>query len=142
MSARKEILLDFLDQVWSRGDAAQSATFVAPSYTIYHDPGDPWDGHTLNPEQFINRVERSRAPFPDQRFDVEGLFEDGNAIVATWNWSATHRGDIPGFPATGRQVTMSGATVYYFDGNSLRGHWQIVDRLGVFQQLQRSAADR
>jgi hypothetical protein len=30
---------------------------------------------------------------------------------------------------------MSGATVYYFEGERLSGHWQIVDRLGVFQQL-------
>ncbi len=53
----------------------------------------------------------------------------------TWFWSATHAGDYPGFPATGKTISMSGATVYYFDGDRLCGHWQIADRLGVFQQL-------
>ena len=35
---------------------------------------------------------------------------------------------------------MSGATVYYFDDSErISGHWQIADRLGVFQQLRRNA---
>jgi predicted ester cyclase len=52
---------------------------------------------------------------------------------------ATHLGDYPGFPATGRRITMSGATVYFFgESDKLTGHWQITDRLGVYQQLQRS----
>jgi predicted ester cyclase len=46
-------------------------------------------------------------------------------------------GDIPGFPASGKQIKMSGATVYYFEGNRITGHWQITDRLGVFQQLSK-----
>jgi hypothetical protein len=33
---------------------------------------------------------------------------------------------------------MSGATVYMFDADDrLTGHWQIADRLGAYQQLQR-----
>ena len=39
------------------------------------------------------------------------------------------------FPASGKRVTMSGITVYYFEGERISGHWQAVDRLGVFQQL-------
>ncbi|HEX6902524.1 MAG TPA: hypothetical protein VF789_22580 [Thermoanaerobaculia bacterium] len=31
-----------------------------------------------------------------------------------WLWSATHQGGIPGFPAMGGEIKMSGATVYYF----------------------------
>jgi predicted ester cyclase len=54
----------------------------------------------------------------------------------TWFWAATHKGDIPGFPASGNHIMVSGATVYYFDGDQLSGHWQITDRLGVYQQLR------
>ena len=44
--------------------------------------------------------------------------------------------DLPGFPATGRVIRMSGATAYFFDAEDrLTGHWQITDRLGVYQQL-------
>jgi predicted ester cyclase len=35
---------------------------------------------------------------------------------------------------------MTGATVYSFDSDDrITGHWQVIDRLGVFQQLRRNA---
>lgn len=133
---RKQFLLDFLRRVWNEGNADACEEYVATSYTIHHDPGDPWAGQTLDLAGFRDRLRISRAPFPDQRFEVVGLFEDGDVVVATWQWHATHHGDIPGFPATGQRVTMSGMTAYSFTNDRLSGHWQVVDRLGVFQQLQ------
>ena len=135
----KEILTQFIREVWSEGDIEASNKYIAPKYTIFHDPGDPWDKRELDLEGYKERVRLSRAPFPDQRFEVKGLFADANAVVVTWFWTGTHKGDIPGFPATGKEIKMSGATVYYFDGNRLTGHWQITDRLGVYQQLRQAA---
>jgi predicted ester cyclase len=134
----KEILSEFIRRVWSEGDIEAADQYIAPRYTIHHDPGDPWDGKELDLEAYKNRVRLSRAPFPDQYFTLEGLFADGDAVVVTWLWTGTHKGDIPGFPASGRQIKMSGATVYYFDGTRLTGHWQVTDRLGVYQQLRQA----
>lgn len=132
---RKEILSAFTREVWSEGKIDCADKYVSPLYTIHHDPGDPWDKKELDLEAYKERVRLSRAPFPDQHFEIKELFADGNAVVMTWFWTATHKGDIPGFPASGKQIRMSGATVYYFDGDLLTGHWQITDRLGVYQQL-------
>jgi predicted ester cyclase len=139
--SRKDRLAAFTRAVWDDGDADAADRYVAPLYTIRHDPGDPWDGQALDLAGYKDRVLKSRAAFPDQRFDIQGLYEDGDSVVMTWLWSASHRGDIPGFAATGKPVRMSGATVYTFDAEDrLTGHWQITDRLGVFQQLHRNAA--
>jgi len=135
----KELLTQFIREVWSEGAIEASDKYIAPKYTIFHDPGDPWDKMELDLEGYKERVRLSRAPFPDQRFEIKGLFADANAVVVTWFWSASHKGDIPGFPATGKEIKMSGATVYYFDGDRLTGHWQITDRLGVYQQLNQAA---
>ncbi len=138
---RKQRLTAFIRQVWDEGDVDAAADYLAPTYTIHHDPGDPWDGMTLDLAAFKDRVSQSRAPFPDQRFDIQGLFADAGAVVMTWLWTATHLADIPGFPASGKALHMSGATVYLFDdANRLTGHWQISDRLGIYQQLQRNIA--
>ncbi|MGD1149074.1 MAG: ester cyclase [Thermoanaerobaculaceae bacterium] len=134
---KKGILTEFIREVWSEGNIDCSSRYLAPRYTIHHDPGDPWDKKELDLEGYKERVRLSRAPFPDQCFEVQELFADGNAVVVTWFWTATHVGDIPGFPASGKQIKMSGATVYYFEGNRITGHWQITDRLGVFQQLSK-----
>lgn len=134
---RRKLLLDFLDEVWSRGDIEACDRFVGASYTVRHDPGDPWDGRQLSREQFKDRVRQSRAPFPDQRFDVQLVIEDAGRVAVAWTWSATHLGNIPGFPATGQPLTMSGLTIYDFDNDGLiSGHWQVADRLGLFRQLQ------
>lgn len=134
---RSKILREFLDSVWSRGDIDRCDDFLAQHYTIMHDPGDPWDGQTLDLPGFKERVRLSRAPFPDQRFDVQQMFENDDGVAVTWLWSGTHVGDLAGFPATGRRITMSGATAYRFDkADRLCGHWQVSDRLGVFRQLQ------
>jgi steroid delta-isomerase-like uncharacterized protein len=130
------LLVDFLRRVWDEGDAGVCEQFLARSYTIHHDPGDPWAGQTLDLAGYQDRLRVSRAPFPDQCFDIVGLFEDGDVVVATWHWHATHLGDMPGFPATGQRLTMSGTTAYSFVNDRISGHWQVVDRLSVFQQLQ------
>jgi steroid delta-isomerase-like uncharacterized protein len=135
---RKTLLAEFIRTVWSEGNVDECDRYLADRYTIHHDPGDPWDGKQLDVAGFKERARLSRAPFPDQRFDVQEMFADGDAVVATWLWSATHTGDYPGFPATQRPISMSGATVYYFDAQDrIRGHWQITDRLAIFRQLQR-----
>lgn len=140
-AARKRRLADFIHEVWNCGDEAGVDRHLAQTYTLHHDPGDPWDGQALSVEGYKARLRLSRAPFPDQRFDIQRLFADGDAVAMTWLWQASHRGDYPGFPATGETIRMSGATVYLFDpADRLSGHWQVTDRLSVFQQLQGNKA--
>jgi steroid delta-isomerase-like uncharacterized protein len=135
-SPRKQLLVEFFREVWNAGDVEACRRYLAPSYTIRHDPGDPWEGQTLDCGGFEDRLRISRAPFPDQCFEIAGLVEEQDAIAVSWTWHATHLGDLPGFPATGTRITMSGMTSYSFENGRLSGHWQVVDRLSVFQQLQ------
>ncbi len=138
-SRRKARLAEFLERVWNAGEIDACDRFIADAYTLHHDPGDPWDGRTLDLAAYKERLKMSRAPFPDQHFELQAMLEDGDAIAIAWLWSATHAADYPGFPATGRRITMSGATLYRFDTNDkLTGHWQITDRLTVYQQLQQN----
>jgi predicted ester cyclase len=138
--SRKKLLAAFIEEVWSQGRIEACDDFIGETYAIRHDPGDPWDGQTLSREGFKERVRMSRAPFPDQRFSLVSILEDGDTIAIAWTWVASHKGDIAGFAATGARLTMSGLTVYDFDAeNRIRGHWQVVDRLGIGQQLARNA---
>jgi len=135
----RDLLVRFIDEVWNAGNIEAADRYIAPEYTIHHDPGDPWDGKSLDLAGYKERVRLSRAPFPDQCFSVHDLLADLDRVVMTWHWLATHKGDFPGFPATGKQIRMSGATVYYLKDGLFTGHWQIADRLGVYMQLQAAA---
>ena len=134
----KNLLIQFIEEVWNAGMVDAVDKYIAPAYTIYHDPGDPWEGMTLDLAGYKDRLTKSRAPFPDQRFTFQDLLATDDRVVMTWQWGATHKADLPGFPASGKQIRMSGATVYYLKDGRFTGHWQIVDRLGVYRQLQQA----
>jgi len=139
-SERKKLLASFIEEVWSQGRIEACDHFIGETYTVRHDPGDPWDGQTLSRDGFKQRVRLSREPLPDQRFTLVSMVEDGDAIAIAWTWAASHTGNVGGFAATGARLTMSGLTLYDFDAeNRICGHWQVVDRLGVFRQLADNA---
>lgn len=132
---RKQTLTRFLDRVWSKGEPEAVDEFLADAYTIHNDPGDPWEGQTLDREGFRQRLVQSRALAPDQRFTPVEMVGEGDRIAVAWTWEGTHLGDLPGVPATGRPISMTGMTVYYFEGGRIAGHWQVADRLGVYRQM-------
>ena len=125
-----------LGPVWSQGDADAARAVLAPRYVIHHDPGDAWEGQSLDNDGYVARVQASRAPFPDQAFTILHRALEGDTVAIAWSWAATHLGDIPGFPASGRTIRMTGSTFYFTSGGKVTGHWQIADRLSVFRQLQ------
>lgn len=141
-ASNKDLLIRFIEEVWNAGIVDAADRYIAPSYTIHHDPGDPWDGKTLDLASYKARLTTSRAPFPDQRFTFKDVLATDDRVVMTWHWVATHKADLPGFPATGKEIRMSGATVYYLTDGRFTGHWQITDRLGVYVQLQQALASK
>ena len=134
-ATNKEMLTHFLQEVWTDGNIDAVDQYLAPQYSIHHDPGDPWDGKTLDITGYKERLKQSRAPFPDQQFIIQELLAEGEKVACAWQWTGTHLADMPGFPASGKSVAISGLTIYSFIDGRIAGHWQVTDRLGVYQQL-------
>ena len=136
MTDAKAVVIDYMHHVWNDGEVDACDRFLTPFYTIHHDPGDPWDGQKLSIEAFKDRVRTSRAPFPNQQFVIDTMIEEGIKVAVAWHWMGTFVADMPGFKATGQPVKTSGVTIYYMEGDRIAGHWQVTDRLGVFQQVR------
>ena len=132
---RGRIVAEFIRRAWSEGDLGAIDDHLAERYTIRHDPGDPWEGRTLDRAGFAERLVASRAVAPDQVFELVEIVAQGERVAVSWTWRGTHLGDLPGFPASGRALAMSGLTIYDFEGDRLSGHWQVADRLSVWRQL-------
>ncbi|MCE2903100.1 MAG: ester cyclase [Gemmatimonas sp.] len=135
MTDNTRTLLDFMDVVWNRGDAAAVDRFLTDEYVIHSDPGDPWDGMTLSREGFTDRLRTSRASFPDLRFEIAETIAEGDRVVIAWRMLGTQTGAMGPVPPTGRPIAVQGMTVYFFRDGRITGHRQVVDRLGVVQQL-------
>jgi predicted ester cyclase len=74
---------------------------------------------------------------PDLAFTVDEVVAAGERVAVRWSATGTHHGDLRGFPRTVRRLAFAGQTFYEVTDGRIRGHWQVVDRLGFAEQLRR-----
>jgi steroid delta-isomerase-like uncharacterized protein len=129
------ILKDFIQKVWNEKKNDAIAEFVHPDYTIHIDPGDPWEGMTLNHQAFEIRLRHSFDSFPDIHFAIQTAISDGDYVVITWTMTGTNSGKIGDFPPTNKSIETMGATIYHFNNGKVCGHSQVFDRTTVMRQL-------
>jgi predicted ester cyclase len=73
--------------------------------------------------------------FPNLDVTVDDLVAEGNKTVLRWTARGTHQGDLMGVPPTGKNILITGMAIDRFeDGRSVE-HWEILDQLGMMQQL-------
>lgn len=135
MMQNEIILREFIQKVWNEKDLDSVAGFVDDSYTIHLDTGDPWEGKTLNPEEFKIRLHYSFDSFPDMHFAIQTSVADGNDVAITWLLTGTNLGKIGEYPATGKSIKTLGTTIYHFRNGKVCGHSQVFDRTTVMKQL-------
>lgn len=129
------ILRNFLQKVWNEKDMNSVDQFVHTSYLIHIDTGDPWEGKTLDLEDFKVRLKYSFDSFPDINFDIQSAISDGNYVAITWIMTGTNLGRIGGLAPTGKTICTKGATIYHFVNGKVCGHSQVFDRTTVMKQL-------
>jgi len=76
-----------------------------------------------------------RAGFPEARFIVEDVIGEGEKVVVRYSVEGAHTGNFFGIPATGKQISMGGISVYRVIGGKLAEAWVQYDQLGLMQQL-------
>ena len=130
------LVFDLYRLVWSEGEYGAIERLVAPQYVVHSDPGDPWEGKTLDRRGYEERVNYSRHAFPDLAFTVHEAISAGDRVAVRWSAEGTHAGDLRGLAATGKRLQFAGQTIYEVRNGQIAGHWQVVDRLGFIEQLR------
>ena len=128
-------LNQLIEQVWNNGNLDLVEELIAPQYTIFHDPGDPWEGQSLDRAAYKERVLYSRNAFPDLHFAVKEFVPAEDTIAISWYLSGTHEGELEGAPASGNKINVSGISIYYFSDGKITGHWQVIDQLAFLAQI-------
>jgi predicted ester cyclase len=75
------------------------------------------------------------AAFPDLQVHVEDLVAEGEKLVTRYSVRGTHKGDLMGIPATGKEISITGTAIDRFENGLSVEHWEIIDQLGLMQQL-------
>lgn len=87
----KTILREFMDEVWNKGNLDVADKFIAFPHVIHRNPGDKWEGQSLDLPTFKKRVLYSRQTFPDLHFAVKEIIGEGDKVVISWDLEGAHR---------------------------------------------------
>ena len=121
-SEAARIVRELHDIVWTSGELSAVDRLVAPQYVIHSDPGDPWEGQTLDRATYRERVRYSRTGFPDLTFTIHDLIATEHRVCVRWSAEGTHLGAraIPGTPVLLRvcstSLSSSGRAALTFSG--------------------------
>ena len=126
----KKIARQVFEEVQSKGNLALVDQIVADDF-VGHTP--PNDIH--GPEGARQFDLMLRGAFPNLKVTVEDQIAEGDRVATRWIFRGTHQGDFMGMPPTGRQVTMSGMTIFRVANGKLVEGWNRPDLLGLMQQL-------
>jgi steroid delta-isomerase-like uncharacterized protein len=129
--ARKAILRRYLDEVWNRGNLAIIDELIAPDCEF--DGPDITGGR--GPEAARRFAVLYRTAFPDTKLVCEELLADGDKVVCRWTVTGSQTGDLPGLPATGKAVRVTGIDIVKMEGGTLTHVWSEWDGLSLRRQL-------
>ncbi len=69
------------------------------------------------------------------------LIADGDFVVAMWEMTGIHTGELRGFSATGAHLRLTGIDIVRIANGKVVERWQEANHLGILQQLQAAAND-
>ncbi len=125
-------VLETARQHFSAGDiAAYLTTLYAPDTAAHFlPPGLPPGFAGL--ELFYGAFHTG---FPDAQLHFDDVVAEGDKLAVRYHIAATHSGEFNGIPATGKPVSIGGATIMRFVDGKVVERWSQSDFLGLMQQL-------
>ena len=126
----KALVRRFEEKVWNEQNPSLVEEFFVASHIFRAATNPP-----LDREGHRQMIAHFQGAFPDGRNTSEELLADGDKVVQRWTFRGTHRGTFQGMAPTGRQVTLTGISIWHIEGSKIVESWHELDNLGLLQQL-------
>ncbi len=132
MSAKgnKAMVRRVVEEALNKGELAVIDEAMDPSY-VYHVPGNEVRG----PDGFKLYVTMMRSALPDLHMTIDEMVAEGDMVASRFTIRGTHRGDLMGIAATGKQVTISEAVFVRFKYGREVEAWPYADTSSIYEQL-------
>ena len=128
----KALVIRIAEDVWNQGNLAAVDELMAAG-ARYHGPHMP--NGSGGRDDWRNAIAMYRNAFPDAHVTYDELIVTADGIVGRWRATGTHKGELPGVLSTGRQIAISGITIYRIANGKIIEAWEQLDLLGMWQQL-------
>jgi steroid delta-isomerase-like uncharacterized protein len=129
--ANKQVVRRFVDEYQTAANEQSFAELLHPEVVDRSRPPGIAEGAEGVRQQF----EAFRAAFPDFHAVIHDQIAEGDKVVTRKVFHGTHRGELMGIPPTGREVQIEVIDIVRVEGGQIVEHWNVVDRLGLLQQL-------
>ncbi len=130
-SENKAKFLILYEEILNKGKLELFDELCAPNFIKQAIPPSPDFGIEGSKQSAM----MLREAFPDIKYTVEDMIEEGGKIVARWTAKGAHKGPFMGIPPTGKQVTFSGIEIIRIKDGKAVEEWEELDRAGLMQQL-------
>jgi predicted ester cyclase len=129
----KEIVRRSWQDIYTTGnlDAVED---VFDAHCVSHDPTFP-DGILEDAQAIKGNIRRGHAAFENWRFDVDGLYEDGDYVISRVTMRGNHIGEFLGISPSGADVAVTGITINRIANGKIVERWGNWDTLGMLQRL-------
>jgi predicted ester cyclase len=134
LSAQKELVRIFYKEMWDHADKTLIPRIFHPDFTFRGSLGPVLVGH----DQFAGYVDFVTAALGDYTTDILQLVEEGDKVFGKVRFHGVHRGELLGYPASGRLVSWHGTPIFTFEAGKVRDLWVLGDLHGLIDRLRAS----
>ena len=125
----KAIVERYGEQVWNERRRELFEEFYIENVVHHGIPSVPGlEGIKIGYDRTLNA-------FPDLRVTGDDVIAEGDKVVTRWTMRGTHQGELTGIPATGKQVTQSGVSIFRLANARIVEVWVLADNMSLMQQL-------
>ena len=137
MSAdNKALVRRSIEEAINKGNLAVIDEITASNY-VYHEPTA---GEVKGPDGLKKLIAMYRDAFPDVRMTIDDQIAEGDRVVTRWTVRGTHRGELMGIAASGKQIVVTGIVITRFANGKAVEEWENYDALGMMRQIGAIAA--
>ena len=102
---------------------------LSPDFVYHGPPGD------LDLAGAKEMVAGYLAAFPGLGATIDAQIAERNLVVTRFTIVGTHTGDMPGIPATGREMTVTALSMMRIEDGQIVEEWENFDEAGMLRQL-------
>ncbi|HTR24844.1 MAG TPA: ester cyclase [Terriglobales bacterium] len=118
----------FFEEVLGQGKLERYSESHSPDFVAHGT------GHDFTLAEDLSAAREERAALPDMKIVVNRMVAEGDLVAVHWTASGTNTQPGMGLPATGRQIKVSGMTIFRFKKGKISEEWSAWDMLSVLKQ--------
>ena len=127
----KSVVRRYYSEIWNAWSEPALEELISPEIVFRGSIGTAVVGSA----GFKRYVDRIRSAFPDFHNHIEELIAEGDKVAARLTYTGTHRGELFGFPGTGRKITYEGLAVFAGQGGKIVRGFVLGDTEALKRQL-------